>query len=54
MEVKPGDKICIPVPLYHCFGMILGNMAAISKGCTMVYPSDSFDPKITIDVTSKE
>jgi len=38
------DRICIPVPLYHCFGMVMGNLAAVSHGACMVYPSEAFDP----------
>ncbi len=38
------DRICIPVPLYHCFGMVMGNLAAVSHGAAMIYPSESFDP----------
>jgi fatty-acyl-CoA synthase len=37
------DRICIPVPLYHCFGMVMGNLAAITHGAAMIYPSESFD-----------
>ena len=38
------DRVCIPVPLYHCFGMVLGNLACITHGAAMVYPSEGFDP----------
>jgi fatty-acyl-CoA synthase len=38
-----GDRLCIPVPLYHCFGMVMGNMACLTHGATMIYPSDGFD-----------
>ncbi len=37
------DRICIPVPLYHCFGMVMGNLAAVTHGAAMIYPSKSFD-----------
>ncbi len=37
------DRICIPVPLYHCFGMVMGNLAAITHGAAMIYPSEGFD-----------
>ena len=37
------DRICIPVPLYHCFGMVMGNLAAIAHGAAMIYPAESFD-----------
>jgi len=54
MKLTKDDKLCIPVPLYHCFGMVLGNLVCISKGATAVFPSDSFDPKTTLDVVEKE
>ena len=38
------DAICVPVPLYHCFGMVMGNLACITHGATIVYPNDGFDP----------
>jgi fatty-acyl-CoA synthase len=38
------DRVCIPVPLYHCFGMVLGNLAITTHGATMVFPGESFDP----------
>jgi fatty-acyl-CoA synthase len=42
------DRICIPVPFYHCFGMVMGNLAATSHGATMVIPAPGFDPKATL------
>ena len=42
--LREGDRLCIPVPLYHCFGMVMGNLACLTHGATMVYPSDAFDP----------
>jgi fatty-acyl-CoA synthase len=42
--IRLGDRVCIPVPLYHCFGMVMGNLACLGHGATMVYPSESFDP----------
>ena len=54
MKLTYQDKLCIPVPLYHCFGMVLGNLVCISKGATAVFPSDSFDPKTTLEVVEKE
>src|SRR4029077_13761701 len=44
IELKEGDRLCIPVPLYHCFGMVMGNLGCVTHGATMVYPSDGFDP----------
>jgi fatty-acyl-CoA synthase len=42
------DRIVIPLPLYHCFGMVLGNLMAINFGASMIYPSETFDPKATL------
>ena len=44
MKLSPVDRLCIPVPLYHCFGMVLGNLACLTHGATIVYPNDGFDP----------
>ncbi len=48
------DRICIPVPLYHCFGMVLGNLAATAHGACMVYPAEVFDPVATLEACSEE
>ncbi len=48
------DRICIPVPLYHCFGMVLGNLAATSHGACMVYPAETFDPLATLEGCARE
>ncbi|MBV9607149.1 MAG: AMP-binding protein [Solirubrobacterales bacterium] len=48
------DRICIPVPLYHCFGMVLGNLAATTHGACMVYPAEVFDPVATLKACSEE
>jgi fatty-acyl-CoA synthase len=42
--IEPGSRVCIPVPLYHCFGMVMGNLGCLTHRATMVYPSESFDP----------
>ena len=44
MRLTEADRICIPVPLYHCFGMVMGNLASLTLGATMVYPGEGFDP----------
>jgi fatty-acyl-CoA synthase len=44
IRLRPGDRLCIPVPLYHCFGMVMGNLGCITHGATMVYASAGFDP----------
>ncbi|MEU3347646.1 AMP-binding protein [Streptomyces sp. NPDC006700] len=48
------DRICIPVPYYHCFGMVMGNLAATSHGACMVIPAPSFDPKATLETVQRE
>ncbi|WP_067680530.1 AMP-binding protein [Nocardia miyunensis] len=48
------DRICIPVPFYHCFGMVMGNLAATSHGATMVIPAAAFDPAATLDTVAAE
>ena len=48
------DRVCIPVPFYHCFGMVIGNMACTSHGACMVIPSDSFDPNKTLNAVETE
>ncbi|UJW83108.1 AMP-binding protein [Hydrogenophaga sp. SL48] len=44
MRLSPDDRLCIPVPLYHCFGMVVGNLAALTHGATIVYPNEAFEP----------
>ena len=53
MDLHQGDRLCIPVPLYHCIGMVIGNLAAINYGAAMVLPSESFDPAVTLKTISK-
>src|SRR5271156_3649066 len=48
------DRICIPVPFYHCFGMVMGNLAATSHGAAMVIPAPSFDPVATLEAVQAE
>jgi fatty-acyl-CoA synthase len=48
------DRICIPVPFYHCFGCVLGTMMAVAYGAAMVIPNESFDPVATLDAIEKE
>jgi fatty-acyl-CoA synthase len=54
MRLTEEDRICIPVPLYHCFGMVLGNLAAITHGSTMVYPGEAFDPGDVLATVEEE
>ena len=48
------DRICIPVPLYHCFGMVMGNLACVVHGATMVYPAEAFDPQAVLESVEAE
>ncbi|GAB3583178.1 AMP-binding protein [Amycolatopsis endophytica] len=48
------DRVCIPVPFYHCFGMVMGNLAATSHGSCMVIPAPAFDPKATLKAVEDE
>ncbi|WP_028636438.1 AMP-binding protein [Nocardioides sp. URHA0032] len=48
------DRLCIPVPFYHCFGMVMGNLGCTSHGATMVIPAPGFDPEITLRTIAEE
>jgi len=48
------DRVCIPVPFYHCFGMVLGNLACTSHGACMVIPSEAFDPQAVLETVAAE
>jgi fatty-acyl-CoA synthase len=48
------DRVCIPVPLYHCFGMVLGNLASTAHGACIVYPAETFDPAATLEACAEE
>ncbi|NBH06944.1 AMP-binding protein [Amycolatopsis sp. SID8362] len=48
------DRVCIPVPFYHCFGMVMGNLACTSHGACMVIPAPAFDPKATLEAVAAE
>ncbi|MDQ6606135.1 MAG: AMP-binding protein [Actinomycetota bacterium] len=48
------DRVCIPVPLYHCFGMVMGNLGATNYGACMVYPAEAFDPEATLTACAQE
>ena len=54
MEYTEQDRICIPVPFYHCFGMVMGNLAAITHGASMVIPAPGFDPVDTLTAVQEE
>jgi fatty-acyl-CoA synthase len=54
MKITARDKICIPVPFYHCFGMVLGNMTAVVAGAAMVIPAPYFDALATLEAVEGE
>lgn len=54
MNFTEEDILCIPVPLYHCFGMVMGVLGCLSKGACMVFPSESFSPRSTLQAISDE
>lgn len=54
MGFTDADKLCVPVPLYHCFGMVMGNLCCVSHGATVVLPNDSFDPLSTLSAVMEE
>jgi len=54
MHLTARDRLCISVPLYHCFGMVLGNLACVTHGATMVYPSEAFEPLAVLETVQDE
>jgi fatty-acyl-CoA synthase len=54
LKLTPADRLCIPVPLYHCFGMVMGNLGCLTHGSTMVYPAEAFDPLATLQAVAEE
>jgi fatty-acyl-CoA synthase len=54
MGLTDTDRLCIPVPLYHCFGMVLANLAAVTHGTAMVFPSESFAPLAVLETVEAE
>ena len=54
MGLKEGDRLCVPVPLYHCFGMVMSNLACCVHGGTIVYPGPAFDPLAVLETVQAE
>ena len=54
MNFTDQDRLVIPVPLYHCFGMVMGNLGCVSHGATMIYPSPGFEPKTVLATVAEE
>ncbi len=54
LQYTEADRVCIPVPLYHCFGMVLGNLACTTRGACIVYPAEVFEPVATLTAVDSE
>jgi fatty-acyl-CoA synthase len=54
MRLTPADRLCIPVPMYHCFGMVLGVLACLTHGSTIVFPNDGFDALSVLETVQAE
>ncbi len=54
MKLDEMDRLCIPVPLYHCFGMVLGNLACLTHGSAIVYPDEAFEPLSVLETVQAE
>ncbi|HHH54229.1 MAG TPA: AMP-binding protein, partial [Bacteroidetes bacterium] len=54
MKITEDDKVIIPVPLYHCFGMVIGNLGCVTHGAAMIYPSEMFDAEAVLNAVHKD
>jgi fatty-acyl-CoA synthase len=54
MRLSEADVLCIPVPMYHCFGMVLGKLACVTHGATAVFPSEAFEPSAVLETVEAE
>ncbi|MGF6722236.1 fatty-acyl-CoA synthase [Paraburkholderia sp. GAS41] len=54
MKLTHEDRVCVPVPMYHCFGMVMGNLACLTHGSTIVYPSERFDAEAVLETVQAE
>jgi len=54
MNLCEQDRVCIPVPLYHCFGMVMGNLACLTQGAAAILPSEAFDPETVLETVEAE
>jgi fatty-acyl-CoA synthase len=54
MRLTPEDRVCIPVPFYHCFGMVLGNLACTTHGAAMVIPGEAYEPLLVLETVAAE
>ena len=53
-NLTEGDRLCIPVPLYHCFGMVMGSLGCVTTGAAMIFPSEGFDPESCLRALADE
>jgi fatty-acyl-CoA synthase len=54
IKLGTADRLCIPVPLYHCFGMVIGVLCAVTHGTTMIFPSEAFDAEAVLGTVARE
>ncbi|WP_321909624.1 AMP-binding protein [Paraburkholderia sp. J11-2] len=54
MKLTQMDRVCVPVPMYHCFGMVMGNLASLTHGSTIVYPAARFDAEAVLEAVQAE
>jgi fatty-acyl-CoA synthase len=54
MRYTAKDKVCVPVPMYHCFGMVIGSLACVTSGAAIVFPGEGFDPLATLEAVAEE
>jgi fatty-acyl-CoA synthase len=54
MKLTEQDRLCIPVPMYHCFGMVLGKLACVTRGATAIFPADAFEPRAVLETVEAE
>ena len=54
MKLTTEDRLCVPVPLYHCFGMVLGNLACLTHGAAIIYPDEAFEPLSVLKTVEAE
>jgi fatty-acyl-CoA synthase len=52
--LEAGERLCVPVPLYHCFGMVMGNLGCTTRGATIVYPAEAFEPGAVLEAVEAE
>jgi len=54
MNLTEQDRLCIPVPMYHCFGMVLGKLACVTRGATAIFPAEAFEPQAVLETVEEE